>query len=143
MANYTIDNIIGFLIDISGVDDVYPECNIHDELGLKGDDFDEMIIEYSKTYSVDMTDYLWYFHTEEEGSWISIGGSVFDPPDKLVKRIPVTPTMLAEFANIGKWNVIYPDHEIPKKRHDISLNTILVGIAVLWLIICGILKLTS
>ncbi len=45
-----------------------------------------------------MSNYLWYFHCNEEGTG-SIGGMFFNTPYKSVNRIPVTPKMLTEFAN--------------------------------------------
>ncbi len=55
-----------------------------------------------------MTSYLWYFHSDVEGGWNSFGRSFFDLPYKQVKRIPVTPVMLADFARKGKWDIQYP-----------------------------------
>ncbi len=33
-----------------------------------GDDLNELLEEYSSKFRVDMSNYLWYFHTKEEGS---------------------------------------------------------------------------
>ena len=45
-----------------------------------------------------MVDYLWYFHSDEEGQ--NIGGLIVKPPNLKVKRIPVTPKLLLDFANL-------------------------------------------
>jgi len=72
-----------------------------------------------------MEGYLWYFHSDEEGGTFSLGSIVSKPPYARVKRIAITPKLLAEFANINKWKIAYPDHKLPKYRKDIILNTIL------------------
>ncbi len=135
----TTDDIIKFLKDLSGVDKVEPNADIGYDLGMQGDDFDEMIEKYSSKYSVDMTNYLWYFHHAEEGS-SSIGGLFFDPPNKQVKRIPLTPSMLTDFANGGKWDINYPDHKIPKNRNDIRVNQIIFGLILLFILVTVIYK---
>jgi hypothetical protein len=112
--------IIEFIKDLAGTDEIEPDSDIF-EIGMVGDDFHEMIEKYAKKYSVNMTSYLWYFHTDEEG-FGSLGGLFFDPPYKRVKRIPVTPAMLADFANKGQWVIQYPDHKIPKRRYDLLIN---------------------
>lgn len=48
MANYSVDSIIAFLIEVSGIDDVSPESDIHDDLAMSGDDFDEIIAAIQK-----------------------------------------------------------------------------------------------
>jgi hypothetical protein len=134
---FTVDEIIDFLTDLAGTDKINSDSDIFNDVGMVGDDFHEMIEKYSKKYSVDMSGYLWYFHTDEEGS-SSIGGAFFPPPYERVKRISVTPLMLTNFANQRKWDIQYPEHTLPKKRYDLCVNTIIVGLAltalVIWLI---------
>lgn len=119
-----LDEISNFLEDYSAVYDEDPHIDIYKDMHVIGDDFHEMIEDYSKQYKVDMSDYLWYFHAEEEG--YNVGGMFFKPPYKRVTRIPVTPQMLADFIMTKKWKVEYPDHEIPKRRIDLLINQILV-----------------
>lgn len=133
--------IIDFIKDLAGTDKIEPGSDIF-EIGMVGDDFDEMIEKYSKKYSVNMTDYLWYFHTDEEGS-TSLGRLFFDPPYKRVKRIPVTPTMLADFANKGQWKIQYPDHQLPKRRYDILIDRIIFGSFLIYVAISIIKKCIS
>lgn len=137
---YTVNNIIDFLKDQASIDDIDPNTNICDDIGVAGDDFDEMLEAYSKLFSVDMDDYLWYFHSEEEG-WNSIGGSFFPPPNKQVKRIPITPSMLTEFANSGKWDVKYPEHNVSKRRYDLYINLFLLVAVLIWIIVWTIQSL--
>lgn len=136
----TTDEIIEFLKDLSGADKVEPNSDIGNDLGMDGDDFSEMIEKYSSKYSVDMTNYLWYFHHADEGSFNNIGGLFFDPPYKRVQRIPLTPSMLTDFANRGKWVIQYPDHKIPTKRYDMLVNQIIIGLVLVFILVTVISK---
>lgn len=137
MDNYSEENIIAFLTDFIGLEDITAQMDIFDELGITGDDFHKMIDSYSKKFHVDMTNYLWYFHTNEEGS--SIGSAFFKAPYERVKRIPVTPKMLLDFANTGKWNIDYPEHSIPKRRYDLIINRVF-SLGIFAYIIVNIIK---
>lgn len=125
---YSIDNIISFIREETATHDeiINTETDIFNDLGVAGDDCSELIEAYSKKFTVDLSNYLWYFHHEEEGSWNSIGGIFFKPPNLRVKRIPITPLTLLQFANTGKWNLDYPEHKIPQKRYDIFVNGVLL-----------------
>lgn len=125
---YSLHDIRLFLEKQTGcpIEEIEPETDIYTELGVAGDDFDEMMSAYSKQFNVDLTTYLWYFHCDEEGGWNSIGGSFFKPPYERVTRIAVTPALLLECANKGKWDLKYPEHKLPKRRYDIIINTTLV-----------------
>lgn len=132
-----LNEIIDFIRDTSGIDEINPESDIF-KLGIVGDDFFEIIDQYSEIYGVDMTTYLWYFHSNEEGH--SFGALFFKPPYSRVNRIPVTPNMLAEFANTKKWDVIYPEHKLPKNRIDIIINQTLVIVFILIVLTIWIYK---
>jgi len=107
--------------------DVFEDTDIERDLGCTGDDFSELMELYAKQYSVNMDAYLWYFHHAEEGS----GLHFFSPPNELVKHIAVTPKLLYEFAQKGKWDLDYPEHTLPKRRYDLIIDQILVGIVLL------------
>jgi hypothetical protein len=128
---YSIDNIIEFLKNFTGNDGISPDSEICDGIGITGDDFHEMIDAYSKQFNVDISQYLWYFHTEDEGSF-SIGGLLFTPPFKRVKRIRVTVKNLLDFANCGKWKIEYPDHKLPKRRYDLIFNLLIIVGLLIW-----------
>ena len=128
-------------MDLSGEDNVHSDSDIVNDVGMVGDDFHEMIEKYSKQFSVDLSDYLWYYHCGEEG--VSIGAIFFNPPNLRVKRIPVTPNMLTEYANKGKWNFIYPDTKLPKRRYDILINQVVVGLFISVLLFWAIIKLIN
>lgn len=108
------------------------DTDIERDLSCTGEDFNELMDAYSKRFNVDMSDYRWYFHTQEEG--FNIGSMVFNPPNERVERIPVTPKMLAEFAVHGKWGVAYPEHQLPKYRLDLAFNTLLFLLMLCWVL---------
>jgi len=136
-----IEEIIEFIKSKSCVDEVNIDSDIFKDLSMYGDDFHELIEEFSINYSVDMSKYLWYFHADEEGQ--NIGGVFFDPPYKMVKRIPVTPTMLSDFATKGVWYINYPEHSIPKKRYDLLINKIILIVFVIYVIYWCVNKVLS
>ena len=137
--NCSVDDTLDFLKDLAGTDKIAPDSDIFKDIGMVGDDFREMIEKYSEKYSVNMETYLWYFHNVEEG-FMSIGGFFFDAPYNRVERIPITPTMLCDFANKGKWGINYPDHQVPKKRYDILINRVVVGVFILGVVCWYIYK---
>ncbi len=129
----TEEEIIQFLKEETYEDVISSETDIFNECGISGDDFHELIEKYQMRYNVDMSNYLWYFHCDEEGSSF-ITGLFFKPPYKRVTRIPINPKMLTEFANSKKWNIDYPEHKLPKYRYDIIFNQIVLLIILIWLI---------
>ncbi len=133
---YSIDNIKSFIVDKTGCkeNEVTSTCDIVNDLGCSGDDFHELIDEYATKFNVKMENYLWYFHTDEEGHSNSIGRIFFKAPYERVKQIPVTPTLLLESANAGKWLFIYPEHSLPKRRYDILINQILIVLLIVFVI---------
>lgn len=123
---YSINDVVKFIVAQTGCGEaeVEPNVDLLNDLGCSGDDFDDLIEAYAKEFHIDISAYLWYFHTDEEGN--NIGGMFFKPPYERVKHIPVTPDLLLKYANVGKWEMIYPDHVLPKRRYDIIINSILV-----------------
>jgi hypothetical protein len=134
----TTSEIIEFVKKSTGLKNITADTDIFN-IGVVGDDFHELIREFAKTYSVDMTNYLWYFHADEEGGK-GIGGLFFDQPYKKVSRISVTPLLLTEFANKGKWEIKYPKHRISKRRHDLLINTIILVLVIFGLIVTVLKK---
>lgn len=132
-----LTGVINFIKEISGKDNLNPESDIFN-LGIVGDDFHEMIEKYTEDFEIDMTGYLWYFHTDEEGQ--NFGALFLKPPYSRVERIPITPRLLSEFAETKKWNIAYPEHKSPNKRIDIKINQILIIVFILIALIIWILK---
>ena len=134
----TTDEIIEFVKENTGYDNIASDTDIFG-VGITGDDFHELIEDFAKTYSVDMKNYRWYFHANEEGGDL-VGEIFFPPPYKRVERIPVTPSLLTEFANSGKWTIKYPKHQIPKKRYDFLINNILLAAFIVFAIMVVLKK---
>ena len=141
----TEKEIIDFIENEYWKSNLQSDSDIFETLGICGDDCFELIIKYSEKYNVDISNYLWYFHHEEEASWNSLGRMFYKTPNELVNRIPVTSSMLTKFANSKTWDNIYPNHEIPIKRKDIIINrnfkTIVLLIVLLGFLIIRIYKI--
>lgn len=133
MNKITEKEIIEFLKKETCEDEISSDTDIFNDCGISGDDSHELIEKYQAKYNVDMSNYLWYFHCDEEGSSF-ITGMFFKPPYKRVKRIPVTPKILTDFANSKKWEIDYPEHILPKKRYDLLINQIIFSLIIIWLI---------
>ncbi|WP_316806229.1 DUF1493 family protein [Pedobacter agri] len=131
---YSQNHILNYVVRELGCskDEVNLNSDLVKDLGCDGDDWDEFLTAFAKEFHVDMQSYLWYFHAKEEG--MSLGGGVFRPPNERVKRIVITPTLLLQAANDGKWPVIYPEHKIPRKRYDLFINQFLLVLFILVLI---------
>lgn len=127
-TTYTIEQIIDLVKEHTGKENVLPGTDIFDELDCAGEDFDNLLRKYKARFKVTMKQYLWYFHNNEEGE--NAGSVFFKPPYERVERIPVTPEMLLTYANIGKWSLAYPEHEIPSARVDFLINVLLVFAAI-------------
>ncbi|WP_114778646.1 DUF1493 family protein [Botryobacter ruber] len=117
------EDVLKFVAKYSPYKDVNEDSDIYADLDLVGDDFHEFIDAYAPNFNVDMSDYLWYFHGDEEGT--NFGALFFKPPYMMVKRIPVTPKLLMTFANNKKWEIAYPPHDVPETRPDLKFNKVL------------------
>lgn len=139
MDNITEEEIIHFLKEETYEEEITSETDIFNECGIIGDDSHELIEKYQMKYNVDMSNYLWYFHCDEEGSTF-ITGMFFKPPYKRVTRIPITPKMLTDFANSKIWKIDYPEHKLPKYRYDMIFNQVLFLVILICLISSSIRK---
>jgi len=130
--------ILNFVAIESGskIEKIHPNTDLSDELGIVGDDFHELIETYANKYHVNMEQYLWYFHTEDEG--VNIWAFIFKPPWAKVKRVPVTPQILYDSATKGQWQIIYHEHEIPTNRNDITYSNVLWLILIIGLLLVGL-----
>jgi len=123
--------------------DVKENSDIVNDLRITRDDLHDLMQLYAVKFNVNMNNYLWYFHTTEEGDPFSLGGLIFPPPYKKVKRIPLTPNMLLDYAKKGNWELKYPEHRLMSRRYDIITNQILVSGLIICLIIWIIITLTN
>lgn len=134
----TASDMISFVKDVTHWDEVSSNTDIFSDLPCTGDDFHELIAKYAKKYSVDMSSYLWYFHANEEGQ--NLGGFFFRPPYKRVKRIPITPQILTNFANEGKWDIKYPEHKLAKYRIDIWISWLVLLVIIIFFALISCMK---
>lgn len=118
----TLEEIRHFIADRVGVgtSEIADHADIEHDLGCTGDDFFELLDAYQKMYAVDMSGFLWYFHTYDEGS---VSFSLFPrrTPTDEVERIPVTLVKLTAFANLGRWSIEYPEHKL-KGRYGWTMS---------------------
>ena len=122
-GKHNIEEIINFVKEKTLLQEINSDTDIWGTGSCVGDDFDELIFDFSGKYKVHIGKYLDYFHTDEEG-W-NYGSIFFKPPYEQVERIPITPKMLTAFANSGNWNIIYPEHKIDYPRKDLIFNSLL------------------
>lgn len=127
----TIEDIIDFIRTFSGNDEVHENSDLTRDVNIYGDDWDDLFESFAKKYQVDMTGYLWYFHTREEG----FGFNPFlKPPNQQVEQIPITPNDLLRFARKKRWDLYYPEHNIVTKRWNVAIVAIILFIVSLWYI---------
>lgn len=104
-----------------------PETTLQGDLGAWGDDVDEIIEILAERFGTDVSSYLWYFHTREEGFSL-LGRWIFSPPDKRVQQIPISLQLLLDSARAGRWLVEYPEHRLPEHRYDIWADRVLIAL---------------
>jgi hypothetical protein len=121
-----IEDVLSFVRRKTERPDADAADDIFADLHCTAKDFTKLVEAFGRRFNVDTSNYRWYFHTNEEDH--SIGGMFFKPPYERVQRIPVTAERLWEMANVGYWNIEYPEHEIPSSRVDFLIN-ILIFIA--------------
>ncbi len=124
MSEYLNNSVIDFVKkELLYKEEITPETSLQDDIKVYGDDIGDFLSKYSKEFSVDMSNYKWYFHTGEEAG-CAPGAILFKPPNHRVKEIPITVALLSECAEKGKWIINYPECYIPDKRWDIIINRI-------------------
>jgi hypothetical protein len=109
-------DLVALITDKVGVNatEVLPDADIEHDLGCTGDDFHELMDAYSDRFNVDMSGYLWYFHTHDE-TMATLNLMPGNPPSKQVERIPVTLNLLVDKALLGWWDLKYPPHVLQSR----------------------------
>ncbi len=130
-----IDTIYEFIIRSEPIllSDLSPNADLHDDLGITGDDFSIIMREFEKEFNVDMRNYRWYFHHAEQGA-LGLSGLFKNSPSFRVSHIPVTPRLLLQAVNQGHWPVQYPEHDVSGKRFDITIDRVIALALVLFLL---------
>lgn len=108
------------------------ETDLHSDLGLISLDLDEFLDEFARRFDVDLSGFLWYFHTEEDG--VSPGRLFFAAPQDRVRRIPLRLALLYQAVELGRWPVDYPEHSLPRRRWDVVFNQCLAAGFAVWLV---------
>ena len=134
-----LHEIYAFLSKASGISQakLSPSADLECDLGITGDDFFELAEQFSNEFHVDMSTYRWYFHHGEEVTF-NPGALFFKSPNRQVQHIPVTPELLLEAADSGRWPVVYPKHRLTERRYDILATYALLvvgGLAVLFVLL--------
>jgi len=127
---YSYDDIYAFLVQEAGAkrERLTPDTSLFNDLGVDGDDFFELAATFARSFKVDMSGYLWYFHHGAEG--LDIGAALF-PPYGRITLIPVTAKLLLESANAGKWLLEYPPHKLSRRRYDQLANLVIFAAIIL------------
>jgi acyl carrier protein len=137
---YSYADVQKFLGQELGTDEAQlsPDISLLDDLGVDGDQFDELMGEFAERFGVDMSGYLWYFHHgADDGP---------DPADLFFRpqsydQITVTPRLLLESANAGRWLVEYPPHRAPQRGYHRSAISCLLLMLFLILFPWAMMKL--
>ncbi len=120
---FSLSQIIEFAKDYNVEEvDIDEETTIEKGMGLWGDDHHEFIGKFAEVFDVQMENYRWYYHTEEEGlNWAEV---FFKPPYKKVEQSQISINMLHQIANDGKWPDMYEKPDLANFRPDILMNQI-------------------
>ncbi|MDR6913431.1 acyl carrier protein [Pseudomonas sp. 3296] len=129
----SLQNIKSFIAEATAmkVDHILDDSDLYADLGIDGDDFLELIEMFRTNFSVDMSEYRWYFHHREEG-FLNFGALIFPPPYRRVKRMVITPKILHHAVETGSWPYHYPAHSLDLRRLDMLLNRMCLGILFLF-----------
>ena len=118
-----------------------PSSDLHDDLGITGSDFSIVMHKFEREFNVDMRNYRWYFHHTEDNA-LGLAGLFKNSPSFRVPYIPVTPHLLLDAVNQGKWPVDYPEHDLSGVRFDITVDRI-IGLALFLFIVTWIITETG
>jgi len=109
--------------------------DLFDATDIWGDEAAEFMAAFVARFEVDASGYLWYFHHDEEGG--SIGALFHTPITRRFGRIPITIAILTEAVRTRRWPVVYPEHELPRRRWDIVIEQIISGTLLLLAVAVG------
>lgn len=107
------------------------ESRLLEDFGADGDDFEELIEAFGREFEVDLTGYRWDRHHGPEGFVPSV--PFRRPHREKATQIPITVSLLAEAAILGRWPVDYPPPPLEPKAGFVD--------ALLRLLSCRLLNL--
>ncbi|MGD9255471.1 MAG: DUF1493 family protein [Chromatiales bacterium] len=113
--------------------DLNPNADLHDDLGITGDDFFSIMRRFEQEFSVDMREYRWYFHHTESDA-LGFRGLFKNSPSFRVPHIPVTPRLLLQAVTERRWPVEYPEHDVSGQKFDITIDRVIALALVLLLL---------
>ena len=100
-------------------------------MGIEGEEASAFFASYAEHFSVESEKMLWFFHYKTNGSpfWRRI--RPVDRDGRTFALIPVSPRLLADAANLGRWPLEYPTHKVHVSRWPIVLMFIFLATLVL------------
>ena len=131
---YRLEDIEAFVAKQVGepVGALDPGLDLFERFRIDGGNCDEFVTKFSAAFDVNLSGYLWYFHHGEEPHPGLLFQVFWPPPDQRVARIPISPRILLASANAGAWTIEYPEHSLPKRRHDIIAGWVFLTLIVLF-----------
>ncbi len=95
--------IIKLISDQTGVkaDQIFLETRLNQDLGINGDDADELLELYSEAFGVGMTGFHWSKYFRDEPHWLNFWQWI--PGLRGSKRDPISVRDLVEAAKRKKW----------------------------------------
>lgn len=102
---------------------------------MYGDDMAELVNAFADRFQVNMSRFKPHYHSREED--YSIAAGFYTPKNEQVRHIPITPQLLLDSANAGRWWLEYPDNDTVEeigpslRQRGWGLIAVLVGVGVL------------
>lgn len=109
------------------------DTDLFERFGIEGDDAVEFIESFVARFQVDVQNYRWYFHHQDEGT--NVGALFFTPIYSRVERLPITPDVLLAAVETKQWPLVYPPHDVPPVRWDIRVNQLLFAVPLILLVV--------
>ena len=81
------------------------ESRLLQDLGVDGDDADELLTVFAEEFHVDMTSFRFSKHFRSEPSLLDLLSFLRPHKDDLSKKVPITLRDLAEAATIRTWGL--------------------------------------
>ena len=105
--------------------------------GMDGEDANAFFDAFARKYSVNMNDFLWFFHytADEPPYWRRVKPVGRD--GRAFPMLPITPRLLADAANERRWPLEYPTHRLSVSRWPMIVMFVLLASLVLAVTVLG------